>query len=230
MKKTLSTLTLTAGILAIAALPATAMASEVSLSGEGTVQYTPDSAHLQFTASAEHQLPEKASQQVAKTMKQWREAIEPYREELKDYSDANLTLHTRRLPVRNNSDKQETLAVASQTVSFTITDLELLNPLIKQAQKIGLQYNLGPHQFFHSKESELERQALSRAIQDVRKRCQFVASQLDKTCGEVVTLSVNGGYRPVSMMRAEASSASDVISNVGLREINTTVNATFELE
>ncbi|XKH00419.1 SIMPL domain-containing protein [Marinobacter nauticus] len=230
MKKILGTLMLAAGVLGTAALPLTAAAGEVSLNGEGTVNYTPDSARLQFTASAEHERPEKASEQVAEAMKQWRRAIRPYRDELKDYSDANLTLYTRRLPVRDNNEKPETRAVASQTVSFTIADLELLNPLIDQAQKIGLQYHLGPQQFFHSDETELEKQALARAIQDARERCQFVANQLEQRCGEVVSLSVDGGHRPVTMMRAEASSGGDAISSIGPREINASVSATFKLD
>lgn len=226
MNKILKTLALTTGMLATT----TAAAGEVTLSGEGSVRYTPDSARLQFTANAEHPLAEKASEQVADTMEQWREAIAPYRDQLEDYTDANLALYTRRLPAREADDEQKTQAVASQTVSFSISDLELLNPLLNHAREIGLQHHLGPHQFFHSDEARLEKQALANAIENAKERCQFVAGQLDRTCGEVVTLNVEGGQRPVTTMRAEASSTDDAVSSIGPREINASVNATFELD
>ena len=217
-------------ILTASALPMTAAAGEVSLSGEGSVRYAPDSARLQFTAKAEHNLPETASQRLIATMEQWRKAVHGMRDSLEDYSDANVTLYTRTLPTQERGQQPERVAVASQTVSFSISDLELLNPLLEQAQNIGLQYHLGEHQFFHSDEESLQKQALARAIEDARSRCAFVAQQLDKTCGEVVTININGGHRPVPMMMAEARTSSDTVSAVGPREIRASVNATFKLD
>ncbi|SFR41922.1 hypothetical protein SAMN04488073_0878 [Marinobacter gudaonensis] len=210
--------------------PALAVAGEVTLTGEGRVRYEPDSARLQFTASAEHALPQKATERVANLMSQWREGIADYRDRLADYSDATVNLYTRTLPPEDRNKEPEKRAVASQTISFSINDLTLLNPLLQEAQAIGLDYHLGPHQFFHSNETGLEQEALARAIADAKARCQFVAKQLDQRCGEVVTLNINGGHRPIPMMMAEAKSASDTVSSVGEREIEASVNATFELE
>lgn len=230
MSQTRYAMVLVATVLTASALPSTAVAGEVSLSGEGSVQYAPDSARLQFTANAEHNLPERASQRLADTMEQWRESIQSLRDDLENYSDANVNLYTRTLPVQDRSQQPERVAVASQTVSFSINDLELLNPLLERAQKVGLQYHLGEHQFFHSDEEGLQKQALARAISDARSRCAFVAQQLDKSCGEVVTINVNGGHRPMPMMMAESTSRSDTVSSVGPREIRASVNATFKLE
>ncbi|MEC7376023.1 MAG: SIMPL domain-containing protein, partial [Pseudomonadota bacterium] len=130
----------------------------------------------------------------------------------------------------DRDSEPEQRAVASQTISFSISDLDLLNPLLQEAQAIGLDYHLGPHQFFHSNETGLEQEALARAIADAKARCQFVAKQLDQRCGEVVTLNINGGHRPIPMMMAEAKSAADTVSSVGEREIEASVTATFELE
>ncbi|ERP93448.1 hypothetical protein Q666_09090 [Marinobacter sp. ES-1] len=223
-------LALTAALLATAAVPLAANAGEVSLTGEGVVRYNPDSARLQFSVSAEHRQAQKASAQVADTMDKWRSAIKTWRDQLQDYSDADVNLYTRTLPVQEKGKEPEQVSVASQTVSFSVNDLELLNPLLEQANKLGLQYNLGNHQFFHSDEQGLEQQALARAIEDARNRCQFVAEQLDKTCGEVVSININGGHRPVPMMMAEAKSARDTVSSVGPREIQSSVSATFELD
>ncbi|NWO05182.1 MAG: SIMPL domain-containing protein [Alteromonadaceae bacterium] len=220
---------LTLGLASSALAPALTQAGELSLSGEGTVQYTPDSARLQFTAQAEHTNPDKASERVANSMARWRKAIAPYREQLTDYSDAQLSLHIRQAYPKDNNDEPETRSIARQTVSFSIGDLTLLNPLIGHAQDIGLQYNLGTHQFFHSDEDRLENQALARAITDARQRCQFAAKQFGKRCGEVVSVNLDNSYRPAPMMRAQAAEAADTVSSVGPREIRATVNATFEL-
>jgi hypothetical protein len=224
------TLALTAALFATATVPLAANAGEVSLTGEGVVRYSPDSARLQFSISAEHRQPEKASARVADTMDKWRSAIKAWRDELQDYSDADVNLYTRTLPVQEKGKEPERISVASQTVSFSISDLDLLNPLLEQANKLGLQYNLGSHQLFHSDEQGLEQQALARAIQDARNRCVFVAEQLDKACGEVVSININGGHRPVPMMMAEAKSARDTVSSVGPREIQASVSATFKLD
>lgn len=212
------------------ALPALAIAGEVTLTGEGSVRYEPDSARLQFTASAEHALPQKATERVASLMQEWRDGISGYRDQLLEYTDANVNLYTRTLPAADRGEEPQKQAVASQTISFSISDLDLLNPLLQKAQALGLDYNLGPHQFFHSDETGMEQEALARAIADARARCRFVASQLDQTCGDVVTININGGHRPVPMMMAEARSMSDAVSSVGEREIRASVSATFELD
>lgn len=216
--------------LAAALLPLAAHAGEVTLTGEGAVKYTPDSARLQFTATAEDNLPANASDKVNLMMAQWRSAIDGYRNQLDEYNDADLNLYTRMIPVQERGQEPEQRAVASQTVSFTIDDLALLNPLLAEAQKLGMDYHLGASNFYHSDENGLQKQALARAIADARSRCDFVAEELDMSCGEVVTLNINGGHHPIPMMRAEAKSAGDAVSSISDRELQASVNATFKLD
>ncbi|MBW4933730.1 SIMPL domain-containing protein [Marinobacter sp. F4206] len=216
--------------LSLALVPALSLAGEVTLSGEGSVRYQPDSARLQFIAKAEHEMPQQATEQVAELMDQWREAIRQYQDRLQDYTDAMVNLYSRTLPVSERGEEPRKQAVASQTVTFHIDDLSLLNPLLEQAQAIGLNYNLGPGQFFHSDETGLEQEALSRAIANAQSRCEFVAQQLQQSCGDVVTININGGFRPVPMMMAEAKGSADAVSSVGVREVHATVNVTFELD
>ena len=81
-------------LIPLAMAPALALAGELTLTGEGSVRYEPDSARLQFTASAEDPLANKASEQVRQQMETWREGIEAWRDQLADYSDARLNLYT----------------------------------------------------------------------------------------------------------------------------------------
>ncbi|MDL0430095.1 SIMPL domain-containing protein [Marinobacter sp. TBZ242] len=215
---------------ALTFLPLAVLAGEVSLSGQASVKYTPDSVRLQFTANAEHNLPEQATRQVNQQMEQWRERISDFRDQLDAYSDASVNLYSRSIPSRERDQQPEKMAVASQTVSFTIDDLSLLNPILEQAQALGMDYNLGPHQFFHSNESSLRKQALAGAIADARARCEFVANELDKQCGEVINISINDGHQPPVPMMAEMRASSAPVSSVGPRELQAQVSATFELE
>lgn len=211
-------------------LPALAMAAEINLSGESRVRYLPDSARLQFTITAEHPDASQASAQVRETMARWRDGIADVRDQLVDYSDAAVNLYQRQLPVRSANEKRETIAVASQTISFEVHNLELINPLLDQAQALGIQYHLGPQQFFHSREAELQKQALAGAIADARSRCEFAAGELGMKCGKVKTLNIQDGYRPGPVMMAEARmGAADTVSEVGPRELTASVSATFEL-
>lgn len=229
-----NTNTRTTRLLALALsglMSSAAVAGELSLSGTGTVRYEPDSARLRFTASAEHPLATQASEQVHALMQQWRRKIQPWRDRLEDYTDARLNLHTRTLPPQKPDGEIRQSAIATQTVSFSIHDMSLLNPLLEAAQTLGLAYSLGPADFYHSEQDRLEREALAAAIADARSRCEFVASELGQRCGDVITMNINGGSQPRPMvMMAEARAARDVVSDTGIRELTVTISATFELE
>ena len=216
-------------LLMLPLAPAAADPAEVSLSGEGQVRYVPDSARLSFTASAEHADSDKALSEVRAVMEKWRESIADIRSELVDYSDASAHLYQRQHHPRDAS-KPQTIAVASQTVSFEVHDLSLLNPVLSRAQDLGMNYNLGEHQFFHSNEEALRQEALASAIRNARERCQFAAKQLDMVCGDIRSLNLQASGGGPVMMRMEASAAADTVSQVGPREISATVQATFTME
>lgn len=222
---------LLAGVLATTlTTPLMALAGEVSVTGEGLVTFAPDSARLQFTATAEAADSAAATDEVARIMTAWREATADLMPQFEEYSDADVNLYTRTLPVEERGDTPEQRSVATQTIRFTVSDLELLNPILAQAQQLGLQYQLGAYQFFHSREQAFELDALGLAVDNARARCEFVAKRLGQSCGEVVSINVNSGHSPVPMMMAEAKASRDVISSVGPTEIRASVNATFELE
>ncbi|WP_328187771.1 SIMPL domain-containing protein [Marinobacter sp. OP 3.4] len=221
-----------AALLVLPVAPALAAPAEVSLTGEGKVRYIPDSARLSFTVTAEHEDSDKAISEVRAVMERWRESITDIRDQLVDYSDASAHLYQRQHHPRNGeSEEPKTIAVASQTVSFEVHDLTLLNPVLTRAQDLGMNYNLGQHQFFHSDEEQLQQDALAKAISNARDRCQFAAEQLGMDCGEVKSLNLqSSGGGPIMMRMQEASATADTVSEVGPRDINATVQATFTME
>lgn len=222
------------GASALWLLPAIALGAEVSLTGEGGVRYNPDSARLSFTINAEHPDADAATEQVRDIMEEWRENIADYRNDLVDYSDASMHLYQRQRspePRQASGEPPEMVVVASQTISFEIHDLDLLNPLLAEAQALGLNYSLGQQQFFHSEQDKFQQEALAKAIRNARERCEFAATQLDMSCGEVKTLDLHtdsGG--PILMRMRESADSAGAVSEVGPREVKATVSATFSLE
>lgn len=214
----------------LALSPALAVAGEVSVTGEGKVQYTPDSVRLQFTAREENADAQAATDAVKAKIAQWESDISAYRNQLEDYDSATLNLYSQRLPPIRDGEEPRTQNVASQSVTFTLSALDTLNPVLQAAQDSGLQYAVNDGNFFHSKEASLEREALGKAIDDARDQCQFIARRLDQTCGEVKTLSTSYGGRPMPMMMAEARGKSGPVTAIGNRELTVTVSATFELD
>ena len=222
---------ITAAALALFSAPLAA--GEVNLQGEGKVQYTPDSARLQFTARAEATEASEAREQVVRTMKQWNRRIRPHHAELDAYDDSMLSLSSYTRPPRQNDGQPVPVTVVSQTIRFELRgNLEPLNPVLDIARDLGFNYHLGDGNFFHSDEAGLEKQALALAIEDARERCRFVADKLDRTCGDVQTININSSHSPrPMMMSAEASGRADKsVSSVGPREVSASVSASFELD
>ncbi|WP_168203133.1 SIMPL domain-containing protein [Marinobacter fonticola] len=217
-------------LLALSLMPATTLAGEVSVTGEGKVEYTPDSVRLQFTAREQDKTPQVATEAVKGKMAQWEEAVSAYRNQLEDYDSATLNLYTQQLPPAKEGEQPRSRAVASQSVSFTLPALDSLNPVLQAAQSSGLEYHISEGNFFHANEEALEREALGKAIDDAREQCEFIAKRLNQACGEVKMLSTSFGGHPAPMMMAEARGKSGPVTAIGDREVTVTVSATFEIE
>ncbi|WP_111497747.1 MULTISPECIES: SIMPL domain-containing protein [Marinobacter] len=212
-------------------LPSLAAAGEVSVTGEGKVQYTPDSVRLQFTARGESADSQAAIHTVEDKIDAWENNISAYRNQLDKYDTATLNLYSRQLPVERDSDEPpKRHSVATQSVSFTLPALDSLNPVLQAAQDSGLEYNVNDNSFFHSNQARLEREALGKAIDDARDQCQFIAQRLGQSCGEVKTLSTHGSPRPQVMMMEARAKGDGPVTEVGEREIAVSVSATFEID
>lgn len=207
-----------------------AIAGEVTLTGQGAVTYQPDSVRMELTATGEHTEADEATDRMKSQVQQWRSLIDDYEDELQELDDTTISIYTRRQPSpARQSEMPETVTVARQTLRFSLSDLSLLNTVLDDARTAKLEYRLGPDSFFHSKADELSKQALAAAIADAKSRCEFVADQLDKSCGDVITLQISDGHRPVPMMSAMRT-AESTVENIGQRKIEATVTATFEID
>lgn len=218
-------------LLSLLLVPVTAVAGEVNITGEGSVEYQPDQVRLQLTARAEKPTSETATQSVKQAVSQWEKASGKLRDTFEKYDSANLQLYTRHpRPTPDDSKKPESVTVASQTIRFVLTDLNRLNPVLQAAQASGLEYNLTDGSFFHTSQDKLQQEALGLAIDDARHQCEFIAQRLSQTCGEVKTISTGSNRGPVPMMMSQRSAKTGPVTAIGPREIKMNVNATFEIK
>lgn len=204
-------------------------AGTVSLTGEGSVKYAPDSVHLSFTASAEAPTVSAAQAETSREIQTWETQIKPERHKLSDYSTAQVGVYTRRQTDDQGHDTGKTMVVATQTVTFTLHDLKLLDTLLGAANTAGFRYQLTPADFFAADASGLQKQALAAAIKDAQEQCKFIAHQLGRQCGSVDTLDVNSqGPRPLMMKMSAVSNAQPSVT-VGEQSLKVNVRATFKL-
>lgn len=200
-----------------------ALAGTVTVTGEGTQHFTPDSAHLTFTALGKGASVAQAQQALSQSLRQWDRRIKAMRARLTDYSDATVTVYS----IRDADHRQ--IKVASRQISFRLGNLELLDKLLAAADAANFQYRLDGNDFYSSQQDQLSRDALAAAIRDARGQCRFVAKQLGETCGEVKTMQVSRGSprpRPL-VMSARANGPAPV--EVGRQSLQVRVNATFEI-
>lgn len=206
-----------------------AQAGTLSLTGQGSVQYSPDSAHLRFTAVGRGVTSAKARQALNQSVARWDNRIKDLRTQLSDYKDAMLTVYSVNQLEPGHPDQQHRIKVASQQISFSLHPLRLLNKLLAAADAANLQYSLNSGNFFTSKEKQLQHQALASAIEDARSQCRFIASQLKQHCGKVHSMQVNQaspGPRPM-MLEARAKGPSPL--TLGKETLRASVQVTFEL-
>jgi len=219
--------------IAITALLSTAstlsQAGTLSLTGQGSIRYTPDSVHLAFTAKGEGLTVAAARKALDRSVAKWDQQIQDLRDKLTDYSDAVLAVYTRREPDPRQSGSTRQTRIATQQIDFTLNHLQLLERVLSAADRAGFQYRLNSSDFFSSQQASLRHKALASAIDDARSQCRFVAKQLGQACGEVKSMQINQGRpRPEPFMASARANGPRPVT-VGLQTLKATVNVTFEL-
>ncbi len=221
-----------AGIVTAAVLLAVSpqsLAGTLSLTGNGSVRYSPDSVHLAFTAQGEGATAATARQALDRSMGKWDQQIQGLRDKLADYSDAVVAVYTRREPDPRRSGSTRQIRVATQQIHFTLGNLQLLERVLAAADQAGFQYRLDRSDFFSSEQTTLHQKALASAIEDARSQCRFVARQLGQACGEVKSMQINQASPRPEPFLASARAAGPRPVTVGQQTLDVTVSVTFEL-
>ena len=233
---------LLAGLLAFAALPlATALADEpaprtVSVSGQGEVSAEPDLAHVTLGVQARRPTMAEARKEVATTV----DRVLALCKDLKvDPKFVNAT----RVQVQpdyswdERNRKQVLLGyIVSREVQVEVRDLEQLGPLIERAVSAGVNQVSDPV-LDSTQRKQLERQAMTLAVQDARLNAETLAQAAGVGLGAVRTMSASGAapvmpmYRAKMMMAdaAAAPPAPEASYQPGEMKFSASVSAEYDL-
>ena len=135
----------------------------------------------------------------------------------------------------NEKDRKRVLLgyLVSRQVEVELRDLEKLGPLIERAVDAGVN-QLGDPMLDSSRRKDLEREAMSKAVEDARLNAESLARAAGVKLGAVRNLSAagNGPVIPLYRMKgamAEAAMAPDQTYRPGEMKFSANVSAEYDL-
>lgn len=205
----------------------------VSVSGTGEVAAEPDQARVTLGVEARRPTLAEARSEVSATVER---VLALCRNLGIDPKRVNAT----RVQIQpeyswNEKDRKRVLLgyLVSRQVQVELRDLELLGTLLERAVDAGVNQVNDP-MLDSSRRSELERDALAKAVQDARLNADTLARAAGATLGPVRTL--NGATSPpvVPMYRrqvamADAAMAPEATYQAGEMKFTASVNAEYDL-
>lgn len=228
-----------AGLLATVALPLTAALGEearprtAAVTGQGEVSAEPDLAHVTLGVESRKPTMAEARAEVAATV----DRVLALTKSLK--IDPKLVNATR-VQVQpeyswNEKDRKRILLgyMVSRQVDVELRDLEQLGTLLERAVDAGVNQVNDPV-LDSSKRKDLEREAMTRAVQDARLNAETLARAAGVKLGAVRTLngSASGPVMPLYKARvamADAMAAPEATYQPGEMKFSASVSAEYDL-
>lgn len=230
-----------AGLLAAVALPIPAARADeprprtVSVSGQGEVSAEPDLAHVTLGVEARRPTMSEARAEVAQT-------VERVLALCKDLRIDPKLVNATRIQVQpdyswNDKERKQYLAgyIVSRQVQVELRDLEQLGPLLERAVSAGVN-QAGDPVLDSTKRKQLERQAMTLAVQDARANADTLAQAAGVRLGAVRTLSAGSSppvmpmYRSKMVMAdAAAAPAPEASYQPGEMKFSSNVSAEYDL-
>ncbi len=208
----LLTALLTAAVpLAATAGPGEPLPRTVSVSGQGEVSAEPDIAFVTLGVEARRPTMAEARKEVTRTVEKILALSKELGIDPKRVSATRLQIHPDY--VWNEQTRKQVLNgyVVSRQVQVELRDLEQLGPLLERAVSAGVNQVNDPV-LDSSKRKDLERQAMTLAVQDARLNAETLAQAAGARLGPVRTLNA-GSMPPVmpmyrsKMVMADAAAA-----------------------
>lgn len=205
----------------------------VSVGGAAEVSAEPDIARLTLGVEARKPSLEDARAAVVATV----ERVLALTRELKiDPRHVNAT----RIQVQpeyrwNENDRERVLLgyMVSRQIEVELHDLDKLGALMERAVDAGVN-QVGDPQLDSSRRTELEREAMAKAVEDARLNADALARAAGAKLGAVRSLSGSGSAPPVPMYRAtmamaDAKAAPEATYQAGAMKFSANVNAEYDL-
>jgi uncharacterized protein YggE len=205
----------------------------ISVTGEGEVKAMPDMAYVTLGVEARKPTLAEARTQVTATV----ERVLALTRELKidpkfvDSSQLQVQPEYR----WNEKDSQRVLLgyVVSRQIEVELRDLERLGPLLERSVSAGVNV-LGGARLDSTRRKELEREALTKAVDDARLDAETLAKAASARLGAVYSLSASTAmpFQPKYMERAVMSAQADAAEQTyapGEMKFVANVSAQYEI-
>ena len=226
------------GLLSLSAFSSAAepgkMERRVTVQGHGKVSAVPDLARLGIAVSEEGTSVEAVTQQVRRKM-------DAVMKVLKEQGIAEKDLRTQvyrvvpKMEWKNGRSNRIGVTVSNQ-LEVKIRDLKKIGTVLTLVQDAGANEIAGPA-FEIEHPQELERQALSLALQDAKAKAAVLAQAGGASVGEILTIDEGTSYRPgprplmaMKAMQLGAPSAGQETISAGEDIIDANITATFSLK
>jgi len=205
----------------------------VNVSGAGEVAAEPDLARVTLGVESRRPTMAEARSEVAAT-------VERVLALCKDLGISSKQVNATRVQIQpeyswNEKDRKRLLLgyFVSRQVQVELRDLELLGPLLERAVDAGVNQVNDPL-LDSSRRTELEREALVKAVQDARLNAETLAGAAGATLGPVRTLNGSAAPPMAPMYRqrvamADAAMAPEASYQAGEMKFTASVNAEYDL-
>lgn len=225
---------------ALAIIPSAVLAEDVrprtvTVSGTGEVAAEPDLARVTLGAEARRPTLAEARAEVAATVDR---VLKITRDLRIDPKQVNAT----RVQVQpeynwNPKDRKRTLLgyIVSRQVQVELRDLEQLGPLLERSVDAGVN-QVGDPMLDSSRRKDLEREAMTKAVEDARLNAETLARAAGAKLGPVRMLNGGASGPPMPMYRVQAAMADaaappppEATYQPGEMKFNANVSAEYDL-
>ena len=205
----------------------------VNVSGMAEVSAEPDIARVTLGVESRKPTMEAARAEVAATV----DRVLALARELKiDPKHVNATRVQVQPEYRwNENDRERVLLgyMVSRQVEVELKDLDKLGALLERAVDAGVNH-VGDPLLDSSRRKELEREAMTKAVEDARLNAEALARAAGAKLGAVRSLSASGSAPPMpmyrqAMMAADAKMAPEATYQPGDMKFGANVNAEYDL-
>lgn len=226
------TLTL-ALVLMLAPLSALAEGSQVTVSGTGVVTLKPDTATITLGVSETAKGAVQAQSTVNKKIEAIKKALIKAGGKEADISVSDLSVWGN----YDYSDGQEQKLIgytASHTLNITVSDMDLVGPMIDAALSAGANQLQGVT-FSVKNNDEAYSQALKLAVEKAREKAEVLAAAAGAKLGAITSIdeTSSNDYTPYVTAKyaaADAGEAAPTQVDTGMVTISATVNVAYGLE
>lgn len=206
------------------------IAARLSVSGEGVATAVPDMATITLGVRAQGETASDALDETSAVGADILAKLEEFDIEARDVQTSDLSLNP--IYTRNNSGNEAPLIVgfeASNRVTVRVRDLDRLGAVLGAVTGEGANQMYGLNFGFEDTDTMMD-EARRKAVADARAKAELYAEAAGVTLGRVISLSEQGGYRPVPMPVAEMRMAADSVPiAAGESALSASVSMVFEI-